>query len=270
MKKTPPAESPDAYIEALTGWRRELVERLRASVLAAGKLDERIKWGHLVYFSNGPVLLIRAEEKRVLFGFWRGKRLRDVDDRLKPGGKYEMATIVLTERDEIRAAQAKRLAKAAVALNRKLGDPTHAVSSAEKRRKRTRGEGGSRRKSGARSAATAVLREIALQFPDVADATTQRGLAYTVRGRLMACAAIHASAEPGSVVVRVSPDQRTSLMAAYPEALYLPEHYAKHASVLVRPGLLDRDALRDVLGAAWLFVTEKTLSRSAGKPRKKR
>ena len=47
-----------------------------AAVLSAAEFDEVIKWGHLVYFSNGPVLLIRAEANRVLFGFWRGQRLR--------------------------------------------------------------------------------------------------------------------------------------------------------------------------------------------------
>ena len=124
MQKSAPAESPDAYVKTLAGWRRALVETLRESTLAAGKLEERIKWGHLVYLSNGPVLLIRAEEKRVLFGFWRGKRLKDVDDRLKPSGKYEMATIILVQGDSISATQAKRLVRAAIGLNRKLGDPT--------------------------------------------------------------------------------------------------------------------------------------------------
>jgi hypothetical protein len=127
MKKSIPAESPDAYVRSLTGWRRALVENLRSATLAAGKLDERIKWGHLVYFSNGPVLLIRAEEQRVLFGFWRGKRLRDLDERLKPGGKYEMATIALSEGDKISAARARSLAKAAIDLNPELGDPTAAA-----------------------------------------------------------------------------------------------------------------------------------------------
>ena len=36
--------------------------------------------GALVYFSNGPVLLIRAEDERVLFGFWRGQRLASLGD----------------------------------------------------------------------------------------------------------------------------------------------------------------------------------------------
>lgn len=124
MKKSVPAASPDEYINALTGWRQEHVEQLRAAVMASGKLEEVIKWGHLVYFSNGPVLLIRAEDQRVLFGFWRGKRLREIEDRLKPGGKYEMATIDLREGDTLSTAAARRLTKAAIKLNKEIGDPT--------------------------------------------------------------------------------------------------------------------------------------------------
>lgn len=75
MKKASPAENPAAYVAALDGWHKDTVEKLRALVLSAGKMDEVIKWGHLVYFSNGPVLLIRSEQERVLFGFWRGQRL---------------------------------------------------------------------------------------------------------------------------------------------------------------------------------------------------
>jgi hypothetical protein len=124
MKRAVPAESPDAYVAALAGWRRTLVDSLRKAAHAAGARDERIKWGHLVFFSNGPVLLIRAEDERVLFGFWRGKRLRALDERLKGNGKYELATIELREDDRISAAQAKQLVSAAIELNRTLGDPT--------------------------------------------------------------------------------------------------------------------------------------------------
>lgn len=92
MEKTIPAPNPDAYVAALSGWQHVAVEQLRAAVLGSAALDEVIKWGHLVYLSNGPALLIRAEESRVLFGFWRGQRLREMDPLLKPGGKYEMAT----------------------------------------------------------------------------------------------------------------------------------------------------------------------------------
>ena len=125
MKKSIPAASPDAYVDGLSGWQRVTVQELRAAVIAASaNLEEIIKWGHLVYVSNGPVLLIRAEEHRVLFGFWRGKRLRDIEGRLKPGGKYEMATIELRENEEVSAGVVRRLVKAAVGFNETLGDPT--------------------------------------------------------------------------------------------------------------------------------------------------
>jgi hypothetical protein len=127
MKKTTPAASPDAYVAALDGWRREIVEALRATVRAAATLEEVIKWGHLVYFANGPVLLIRAEDTRVLFGFWRGQRLRDIYPALKPGGKYEMATLELSEGMKITPTMVRRLTKAAVALNVKEGNPTAAA-----------------------------------------------------------------------------------------------------------------------------------------------
>lgn len=124
MRKVPPAANPDAYVDALTGWRRACVEELRAAVRKAAKLEEVIKWGHLVYFSNGPVLLIRAEEQRVLFGFWRGQRLQEIEPRLKGGGKYEMASLELREGMSIKPTVARRLAKEAVALNKSIGDPT--------------------------------------------------------------------------------------------------------------------------------------------------
>lgn len=123
MKKSIPAANPDAYVAALDGWRRSLVEALRAAVREAAPLDEVIKWGHLVYLSNGPVLLIRAEEERVLFGFWRGQRLRDIEPRLKPGGKYEMATLELREGATIDAETVRRLTREAAALNAAHGDP---------------------------------------------------------------------------------------------------------------------------------------------------
>jgi hypothetical protein len=124
MQKTPPAASPDAYVAALTGWRRRLVEHLRANVLAAAAVDERIKWGHIVCFDHGPLLLIRAEARRVLFGFWRGKRLGAIEPRLVPGGKFELATMQLRDGDTVDAAVVRRLVKEAVHLNRRVGDPT--------------------------------------------------------------------------------------------------------------------------------------------------
>jgi hypothetical protein len=124
MRKSLPAGDPDAYVLALTGWRRACVEPLRRAVRKASELEEAVKWGHLVYTANGPVLLIRAEDERVLFGFWRGQRLAGIEPRLKPGGKYEMATLDIREGMTIKPAVASCLAREAVALNRAVGDPT--------------------------------------------------------------------------------------------------------------------------------------------------
>lgn len=127
MRRTTPAADPDAYVAGLAGWQRACVESLRAAVRKAAPLEETVKWGHLVYLSNGPVLLIRAEETRVLFGFWRGQRLRAIEPRLKAGGKYEMATLELREGAVLTPSLARRLAREAVALNLSLGDPTRAA-----------------------------------------------------------------------------------------------------------------------------------------------
>ena len=141
------------------------------------------------------------------------------------------------------------------------------IKTTVKRDSRARGSG---RESDASTRSTDLLRELALQFPDVEDATTLRGVAFKARGRLLACAAIHESAEPDSIVIRIHAEQRARLMAAYPDALYLPAHYAKHPAVLIRLARLDRDSLRDILGAAWLFVTEKAIARKSSGSRRKR
>ena len=119
------ATDPHAYVAALTGWQQAQVAALRATVLEAQPgLEEKLKWGHLVYFSNGPVLLIRAEPERVLFGFWRGKRLLHLESRMRGGGKYELRTLHLDEATPFERPTALALVKAAVALNAELGDPT--------------------------------------------------------------------------------------------------------------------------------------------------
>ena len=118
------AADPDGYVAALGGWQQAQVMALRAAALQAEPhLEEKLKWGHLVYFSNGPVLLIRAEPERVLFGFWRGKRLLHLEPRMRGGGKYELRTLELREDTPLERATALALVKAGVALNAELGDP---------------------------------------------------------------------------------------------------------------------------------------------------
>jgi len=112
-----PANNPEEYIACLGGWQRAYAEALRSTVRnAAPELEEGLKWGHIVYFLDGPVLLVRAEPARVLFGFWRGQRLRHIEPRLKPGGKYEMATLELRQNTPLLQETVASLASEAAKL----------------------------------------------------------------------------------------------------------------------------------------------------------
>lgn len=119
----PAAETPDAYIAALSGWQRARCHMMRGAILSAAPFDETIKWTNLVFMANGPCILIRAEEQRVLLGFWRGKRLRDLEPRIKASGKYELGNLVLTEATEVTAEKVARLAAEARRLNIEFGNP---------------------------------------------------------------------------------------------------------------------------------------------------
>jgi hypothetical protein len=118
------AASPDAFVAELTGWRRELVAMLRAAVNAAAAFDEIIKWGNLVFVHQGLAALIHVEDHRVVFGFFRGKRLTAIEPRIAPSGKYELGNIAFFEAHAIEAAQVEALAREAARLNDELGDPT--------------------------------------------------------------------------------------------------------------------------------------------------
>src|SRR5687767_12253489 len=56
MKKSAPAESPDAYVAALTGWRKPLVEvlRLNACRREARGADQVGESGLLLQWSRAP------------------------------------------------------------------------------------------------------------------------------------------------------------------------------------------------------------------------
>jgi hypothetical protein len=106
-----------------------------------------------------------------------------------------------------------------------------------------------------------TVRKIGLALPGVEASTAYGSLALKLGGRLMACLAIHKSAEPGSLVVRIDFDQREALIAEDPNTYYLTDHYVNYPSVLVRLSRIDADALRDLLGAAWRFVTAEASKR---------
>jgi len=103
-----------------------------------------------------------------------------------------------------------------------------------------------------------VVRKIALGLPGVEQSTIHGAPSLKVRGKLLTCPALHKTAEPNSLAVRIGFDQRAELMAADPGVYYVTDHYVNYPTVLVRLSRIQRDALRDLLGMAWLFVTAKT------------
>ena len=81
----------------------------------------------------------------------------------------------------------------------------------------------------------------------------------------MACIAIHRSAEPDSLAVRVDFDGRAEMIADAPDVYYLTGHYVNYPFVLVRWKCIQPGALKDLLGMAWRLATAKTTKSPARK-----
>ena len=109
-----------------------------------------------------------------------------------------------------------------------------------------------------------AARELAREFPDLHESTMYGSPALKLGTRLVACIAIHRSAEPRSLVVRIDFEQRSALIGDDPETYYVTDHYVKHPVVLVLLARLQQDQLRDLLAAA-----RRCVLADAKRPRKK-
>lgn len=110
-----------------------------------------------------------------------------------------------------------------------------------------------------------VVIEAARTLPGVETSTSWGAAGLTAGGKLIACQAIHKSAEPDSIVVKIPIDQREELIASDPAVYYVTEHYVNYPSVLVRLPRIRRDALCDLLGMAYRFADSKAKKRRARK-----
>ena len=106
-----------------------------------------------------------------------------------------------------------------------------------------------------------TVREMGKALPDVEESTTYGTPALKVRGQMFTCIPSHRSAEPDSLVVRVSFEARDELIEAEPATYYVKEHYVPYATVLVRLSNIHPDALRDLLRASYDFVRSKARKR---------
>ena len=114
-----------------------------------------------------------------------------------------------------------------------------------------------------------TVRKIGLALPSVEESTAWGAPALKINGKLMACVPTHRSAEPDSLMVRVSFDDRAELLAAAPDVYYVTDHYLGYTAVLVRLSLITADVLRDLLGTAHRFVNAHDARRATSRQRSK-
>ena len=105
-----------------------------------------------------------------------------------------------------------------------------------------------------------LVRAIALALPGVEESTSYGTPSFKVRGKLLTCLAIHRSAEPNTLAVKIDFDQRDELIEADPGVYYLTNHYVNYPVVLARLSRINEDALRDLLEMGWRFITSKKQS----------
>jgi hypothetical protein len=103
-----------------------------------------------------------------------------------------------------------------------------------------------------------AVRELARTLPGVEESAGRGVWSLKFRGKLLACPAIHKSAEPDSLVVKLGFDQRAELIGADPEVYYITDHYVKYPSVLVRTSRIHPDSLRGLLEMALKFASDES------------
>ena len=111
-----------------------------------------------------------------------------------------------------------------------------------------------------------VVEGILMSMPNVQESTLHGYRAFKTRGKLLACPAIHKSAEPNSLVVKLPREERDRFLAEHPGTCYVTDHYARDAVVLVRLSEVGRNSLRSLLERAWGLLNQEP-PRSGARPR---
>jgi len=105
-----------------------------------------------------------------------------------------------------------------------------------------------------------TVRKMALALPGVEEGRTYGSPAFKVHGKLLACIAVHSSAEKNSLAVKgIEPEERAAIMADDPSTFYFTPHYANYPCVLVRLSKVRRETLRGLLEMCWRRTAPKRL-----------
>jgi len=118
------------------------------------------------------------------------------------------------------------------------------------------------RKSISPSAAFDPVRTAGLRLTDVVVETRYDGSpVLRRRGVFVAGLATHPSAEPGTLVVRSTFEDREWLLEDAPETYYVTDYYRPYQVVLARLSHLDQAALRDLLSVSSRLAAAKGIVR---------
>jgi hypothetical protein len=103
-----------------------------------------------------------------------------------------------------------------------------------------------------------IVKELGCSLPNVEATTKYDGSpVLKVHGVFMACLAMHASAEPDTLVVRAELEDREGLLEDAPDTYYVTDYYRRYPVVLARLSLLNRDVLRELLTGSWRMTVTK-------------
>jgi hypothetical protein len=115
------------------------------------------------------------------------------------------------------------------------------------------------RKRKSRTVGWEDVREFAQALPETSESTSYGTPAFKVAGQLF----VRLHQDGDSIVVRITPDQRSMRMEADPSAFYITDHYAAHPWMLVRLANVHRDDLADILMESWrLRASKRALAKS--------
>lgn len=106
-----------------------------------------------------------------------------------------------------------------------------------------------------------TVRAIGLKMPGVEETTMYGAPALKLEGVLVACIASNKQAEPGTLVVRTTFNQRDLMIAEQPETYYVKPHYQTFPVVLVRLSRVTRDAMTDLLAGALAAITADNVTK---------
>jgi hypothetical protein len=101
-----------------------------------------------------------------------------------------------------------------------------------------------------------TVREIAGELSGAQEGTSYGAPAFKVRGVLF----LRLWEDNETLVVRCEQDRRQAMIEEDPETYFLTDHYLNYPWILVHLSTIKREALREIINAAWQLAT-RTKSR---------